>query len=66
MKMLEEKSTELTKDTLFKRPLSRMEAKNAITDKTAKAILETEKAAVVAKTERLRAARLEHNQPPKP
>ncbi|MCR8490960.1 hypothetical protein ABDF71_22995 [Ochrobactrum sp. WV_118_8] len=64
--MLEAKSTELTKDTLFKKPLSRTEAKNAITDNAAKAILETEKAAIDAKTERLRAARLEHNQPPKP
>ncbi|WP_139976719.1 MULTISPECIES: hypothetical protein [Brucella/Ochrobactrum group] len=64
--MLEPKSSALTKDTLFKKPLSRMEAKSAITDKTAKAILQTEKAAVDAKTERLRAARLEQNQTPKP
>ena len=49
----------LTKETLFKQPLSRMETKNAVTDKTAKTILEREKAAVNAKTERLRAARLE-------
>ena len=42
--MLEQKSAGLTKDTLFKKPLSRMEAKNAITDKTAKAILQHEKA----------------------
>ena len=64
--MLEPKSSALTKDTLFKKPLSRMEAKSAITDKTAKAILQTEKAAVDAKTERLRAARLEQNQIRKP
>lgn len=49
----------LTKETLFKQPLSRMETKHAVTDKTAKTILEREKAAVNAKTERLRAARLE-------
>ncbi len=40
--------------------LTRIETKNAITDKTAKAILETERLAVEAKTERLRAARLKH------
>lgn len=59
--MLEQKPVEFTKDTLFKIPQSRMEAKSAITDKTAKAILKIEKAAVDAKTERLRAARLERN-----
>ena len=48
--MLEQKSAGLTEDTLFKKPLSRMEAKSAITDKTAKAILKHEKAAVDAKT----------------
>ncbi|WP_247997461.1 hypothetical protein [Brucella tritici] len=59
--MLEQKSAGLTEDTLFKKPLSRMEAKSAITDKTAKAILKHEKAVVDAKTERLKAARLEHD-----
>lgn len=52
----------LTKDTLFKRPLSRMEAKSAETDRTARAILSQEKAAVDAKTERLRIARLKREQ----
>ncbi|MBN9046626.1 MAG: hypothetical protein J0H18_13320 [Rhizobiales bacterium] len=51
----------LTKDTLFKKPMSRMEAKSAETDRTAKAILSQEKAAVDAKTERLKIARLERN-----
>ncbi|MFQ0813718.1 hypothetical protein AVM02_00240 [Brucella anthropi] len=60
--MLERKPVELNRDTLFKKPMSRMETKSAITDKTAKAILETEKAAVDAKTQRLRAARLERRQ----
>lgn len=64
--MLERKPVELNRDTLFKKPLSRMEAKSAITDKTAKAILETEKAAVDAKTQRLRAARLERKQTQQP
>ncbi|KXO74930.1 hypothetical protein [Brucella anthropi] len=59
--MLEQKPAGLTEDTLFKKPLSRMEAKSAITDKTAKAILKHEKAAVDAKTERLKAARLERD-----
>ncbi len=48
----------LTKDTLFKPNLSRMEAKKATTDHTAKAILFQEKTAIDAKTERLRAARI--------
>ncbi len=52
----------LTKDTLFKPNLSRMEAKTAATDKTAKAILNQEKTAVDAKTERLRAARIARDQ----
>lgn len=52
----------LTKDTLFKPNLSRMEAKTAATDKTAKAILIQEKTVVDAKTERLRAARIAHDQ----
>lgn len=52
---------ELTKETLFKQPLTRMETKNAVTDKTAKGILDNERAAVDAKTERLRAARLERD-----
>ncbi|NKC05056.1 hypothetical protein [Brucella haematophila] len=52
---------EATKETLFKQPLTRMETKNATTDKTAKAILEKERAAIDAKTERLRAARLERD-----
>lgn len=52
---------EPTKETLFKQPRTRMETKNAVTDKTAKAILEKERAAVDAKTERLRAARLERD-----
>ncbi|MBB4092363.1 hypothetical protein HGG72_19175 [Ochrobactrum pecoris] len=59
--MLEEKSAGLTKDTLFKKPLSRMEAKSAVTDQTARAILQHEKAVVDAKTERLKAARLERD-----
>ncbi|WP_226622554.1 hypothetical protein [Brucella anthropi] len=50
---------EPTKETLFKQPRTRMETKNAATDKTAKGILENERAAVDAKTARLRAARLE-------
>ena len=52
----------LTKDTLFKPNLSRMEAKTAATDKTAKAILTQEKTAVDAKTVRLRAARIARDQ----
>ncbi|KAB2671383.1 hypothetical protein F9K85_21995 [Brucella tritici] len=52
----------LTKDTLFKPDLSRMEAKKAATDKTAKAILIQEKTVVDAKTERLRAARIARDQ----
>lgn len=52
----------LTKDTLFKPNHSRMEAKNATTDKAAKAIMKTERDAVDAKTARLRAARLDHKQ----
>lgn len=48
----------LTKDTLFKPNLSRMEAQKAATDKTAKAILNQEKMVIDAKTERLRAARI--------
>jgi len=51
------KMGEPTKETLFKQPRTRMETKNAVTDKTAKGILE--RAAVDAKTVRLRAARLE-------
>ncbi|WP_343312661.1 hypothetical protein AAIB41_07370 [Brucella sp. BE17] len=52
----------LTKDTLFKPNLSRMEAKKAATDKTAKAILIQEKTAIDAKTERLKAARIARDQ----
>ncbi len=53
------KMGEPTKETIFKQPRTRMETKNAVTDKTAKGILENERAAVDAKTARLRAARLE-------
>ncbi len=49
---------ELTKDTLFKPALSRMEAQKAATDKTAKAILKQEKSVTDAKTQRLKAARI--------
>ena len=52
----------LTKDTLFKPNPSRIDAKNATTDKAAKAIMKTERDAVDAKTARLRAARLERDQ----
>ncbi|APX69454.1 hypothetical protein IB024_09860 [Brucella sp. 6810] len=63
--MYQDKESGFNKVTLFKPNLSRMEAKSAVTDKTAKAILDTERAAVEAKTERLRAARLasEENKP---
>ncbi|MBC2885680.1 hypothetical protein H7Q97_09695 [Ochrobactrum sp. CM-21-5] len=60
--MSEQKSAVPTKDTLFKKPLSRMEAKNAVTDTAAKSIIQRERAAVDAKTERLRAARLAREQ----
>ncbi|MBB5700702.1 hypothetical protein FHS76_000545 [Ochrobactrum daejeonense] len=52
---------ELTKETLFKHPLTRIETKSAITDKKAKVILENERSAVDAKTARLRSARLERD-----
>jgi len=52
----------LTKDTLFKPNPSRMEAKTATTDKAAKAILQSERDGVDAKTARLRAARLKQEQ----
>ena len=52
----------LTKDTLFKPNPSRMEAKTATTDKAAKAIMQSERDAVDAKTARLRAARLKREQ----
>jgi len=61
-KMLEQKTVALTKDTLFKRPLTRMEARNATTDEAAKTILQREKAEADAKTQRLRAARLAREQ----
>ncbi|MEN3602314.1 hypothetical protein ABC473_11615 [Brucella abortus] len=63
--MYQDKESGFNKVTLFKPNLSRMEAKSAVTYKTAKAILDTERAAVEAKTERLRAARLasEENKP---
>lgn len=47
-----------TKDTLFKPSLSRMEAKNQVTDKSARGIIELERVQNIAKTERLREARL--------
>lgn len=49
----------LNKDNLFKKPLTRMESKHAETDRVAREILDSEKAAAAAKTKRLRAARLE-------
>lgn len=52
----------LTKDTLFKPNPSRMEARNAVTDKTAKAILQKEHDDMETKTQRLRAARLNRDQ----
>ncbi|MBV2143355.1 hypothetical protein KUG47_07575 [Falsochrobactrum sp. TDYN1] len=57
--MQEQSGRGLNKDSLFKKPLSRTETKNAETDRVAKAILLNEKAAADAKTKRLKAARLE-------
>ncbi|MEJ5021183.1 hypothetical protein WH297_15795 [Ochrobactrum vermis] len=59
--MLEQKPIELTKDTLFKLSRPNRDVKSAITDKTVKGILHTEKTSVDAKTERLKAARLERD-----
>ncbi|MBB4095286.1 hypothetical protein HGG72_16840 [Ochrobactrum pecoris] len=59
--MLEQKPIELTEDTLSKISRPHRDAKSAITDKTVKRILHTEKVAVDAKTERLKAARLERD-----
>lgn len=50
--------TELTKDTLFKPVATRMESQKSRTDMAAKTILNEEKSANAAKTERLRAARI--------
>ncbi|HWT61889.1 MAG TPA: hypothetical protein VN150_04800 [Ochrobactrum sp.] len=60
--MSDNEKEHLTKDTLFKSNPSRMEAKNATTDKAARAILQSERDAVDAKTARLRAARLSRDQ----
>lgn len=60
--MSDNEKENLTKDTLFKSNPSRMETKNATTDKAAKAILQSERDAVDAKTARLRAARLNRDQ----
>lgn len=60
--MSDNEKENLTKDTLFKSNPSRMETKNATTDKAAKAILQSERDAVDAKTARLRAARLSRDQ----
>lgn len=45
-------------NSVFKPTLSRMESKNDATTRTARGIVDTEAAAMAAKTERLRAARL--------
>ncbi|MCX2697562.1 MULTISPECIES: hypothetical protein [Ochrobactrum] len=50
--------TELTKDTLFKPMPSRLEAQKSRTDLAAQAILNEERSAIAAKTDRLRAARI--------
>jgi hypothetical protein len=47
-----------TADTVFKPTLSRTESKNDTTTRVARGIVDTEAAAMIAKTERLRAARL--------
>lgn len=49
---------EYTKDTLFKPINTRPEMQKSRTDHTAKAILNEEKSAASAKTDRLRAARI--------
>ena len=49
----------LTKDNLFKPPLSRMEAKNKTTDEISRAITQDESVQRHRKTERLKALRLE-------
>ena len=51
--------TALNKDTLFRPVPSRSETKAEITDRTAREIIKTETERRNAKTERLRAARLE-------
>ena len=55
-------------DSLFKPTLSRAESKNDVTSRTARGIIDSEAAAMAAKTERLRAARLaaEAAAPPPP
>ncbi|GAA5628221.1 hypothetical protein Brsp05_03517 [Brucella sp. NBRC 12953] len=53
---------ELTKDTLFKPLLSRMEAQKSASDKTAKAISSREKTVTDAKTLRLKTARIARDQ----
>ncbi len=45
-------------NSVFKPTLSRMESKNDATTRAARGIVDTEAAAMAAKTERLRAARL--------
>jgi len=50
--------TEYTKDTLFKRLNTNPEVLKSRTDHTAKSILNEEKTASSAKTDRLRAARI--------
>ncbi|MGK2286075.1 hypothetical protein [Pedomonas sp. V897] len=51
--------TALTKDTLFRPTPSRSETRAEITDRTAREIIQSETERSRAKTERLRAARLE-------
>jgi len=51
-------TTEYTKDTLFKRLNTHPEMLKSRTDHTAKSILNEEKNAASAKTDRLRAARI--------
>ncbi|ASV83017.1 hypothetical protein CES85_5844 (plasmid) [Ochrobactrum quorumnocens] len=53
--------TEYTKDTLFKRINTHPEMLKSRTDHTAKSILNEEKSAASAKTDRLRAARIAYD-----
>lgn len=50
--------TEFTKDTLFKPVSTRIESQKSRTDLAAKVILNEEMTASIAKTQRLRAARM--------
>lgn len=50
--------TELTKDTLFKPKAPRVDSQKSRTDLAARAILNEEKSAIAAKTDRLKAARI--------